>query len=139
MSASVSIEPPDFVLPPGPKIVVVRVDRDAFQHLDPSMNPLADTDSLSRVLRKGGAALEQARLEISVKLFGTDHPCIASKTSWPMPGVSVTADSTVFHAKYVGFYFKQDVIAEQLPPGVFDLNLRRESCRQLYSVSCRGG
>ncbi|KAK4150909.1 hypothetical protein C8A00DRAFT_36485 [Chaetomidium leptoderma] len=121
MSASVSIEPPDFVLPPGPTIIVVRVDRDAFQHLDPSMDPLADTDSPSRVLRKGKAALEQARVELSVKLFGADYPCIASKTSWPRPGVSVAANSALFHTKYVGFYFKQNVIAGQLPPAVFDL------------------
>jgi hypothetical protein len=113
MPASVRIEPSDFVLPSGPKIVVVRLDRDAWQHLDPSMDPLTDADSPSRILKKGKMALEQARLELSAKLFGADVPCIASKTSWPQLGVSVT-DSVPFRTKYVGFYFKHGVIAGEL-------------------------
>ena len=114
MPASVRIEPSDFVLPSGPKTVVVRVDRDAWRHLDPSMDPLTDADSPSRILRKGKVALEQARLELSVKLFGADFPCIASKTSWP-----VTTDSAAFQTKYVGFYFKHSVIAGELRPATY--------------------
>jgi hypothetical protein len=93
MPAYISIEPPDFVLPPGPKIVVVRVDRDALQHLNPSMDPLADDDSPSRILRKGKAALERVRLELSIDLFDEDFPCLASTTGWPQPGVSATTKS----------------------------------------------
>lgn len=117
MSTSVSIEPSDFILPPGPKIVVIRVDRDALQYLDPSMDdPLTDTDSSSRILRKGRTALEQVRPKISVKLFGADIPCLASTTCWPDP-----PGTAPFRPKYIGFYFKHCVGAGDVCPPVFDL------------------
>ncbi|KAK4043570.1 hypothetical protein C8A01DRAFT_12922, partial [Parachaetomium inaequale] len=129
--------PPDFVLPPGPKIVVVRVDRDALQHLNPSMDPLTDDDGPSRVLRKGKTALDQARLELSVELFDDDFPCLASRTVWPQPGVSATTESVPFLTKYVGFYFKHDVTAGDLRPAIFMLTSEGDpvdNCIRFHAV-----
>lgn len=135
----VSIEPPHFVLPPGPKIVVVRIDRYALQHLDPSIDPLTDTDSFSRILRKGKAAFEQARCELSTKLFGADLPRAAPRIGWPEPGLAVTmySDPLFFRTRYVGFYFKQDVPAGELRPAVFELTSERDpvdNCLQFRAV-----
>jgi hypothetical protein len=85
MAASVSIEPADFVLPSGPRIVVVRIDRDALQHLDPSMEPVTDADSFSRVLRMGKVAIEHVRRELSAQLFGADIPRAEITRGWPKP------------------------------------------------------
>jgi hypothetical protein len=127
MATLISIEPSDFALPPGPKIVVVRIDLDSLQHLDLPMVPLTDADSSSSlVLSKGRPALERARLGISTKLFGADFPCLNSITCWPQqPRAAVALDKTSpFHLKYIGFYFKYDVGAgdlHSLRPPVFDL------------------
>ena len=121
MAASVGIEPADFVLPSGPKLVVIRIDRDVLQHLDPSMEPLTDADSFSRVLRIGKAAIEHARRELSVKLFGTDIPRASARTRWPKPHSPPPAgfESPEHQFEFcraiptatVGIYFEQDIPA----------------------------
>lgn len=123
MHASISIEPSDFVLPSGPKIVVVRIDRDALPHLDPSMDPFTDADRASHTFRKAKVALEQARFGLSTKLFGADFPCLNSSTTWPQQPSAPVVPGTIppSNAKYVGFYFKHGVGAEDLRPPVFDL------------------
>ncbi|KAK3897237.1 hypothetical protein C8A05DRAFT_39223, partial [Staphylotrichum tortipilum] len=57
MAVSIRIEPSDFIVPTGPAVVLVKVDREAFRHLAPSMNPLSEADSASAVLRKGKPAV----------------------------------------------------------------------------------
>ncbi len=47
MPVSLRLEPSDFVVPSGPAVVSVKIDREALQHLDPSMTPLTDADSIS--------------------------------------------------------------------------------------------
>lgn len=74
MPVSLTIEPSDFVAPSGPVMIFVKVHRKAFRHLDPSMIPLTDADSDSTFSRKGKAAVEQVRRDLSVKLFGADVP-----------------------------------------------------------------
>ena len=39
MPVSLRIEPSDFAVPTGPAVISVKIDREALQHLDPSMNP----------------------------------------------------------------------------------------------------
>jgi hypothetical protein len=122
MAVSLVSEPSDFVLPSGPKLVVVRVDRDTLRHFDSSMDPLTDADSFTRVLRKGKATLEHIRREASIKLFGADLPCSVVRMGWPQPDAAVNEDSNpLLRTRYVGLSFKQDVPAGELRPAVFEL------------------
>ena len=85
MPVSLRIEPSDFVVPTGPAVISVNIDREALQHLDPSMNPLSDADSISKVLRKGKVAIEYARRQLSGILFGDDIASADIKSVYPHP------------------------------------------------------
>ncbi|KAL2174397.1 uncharacterized protein P884DRAFT_159126, partial [Thermothelomyces heterothallicus CBS 202.75] len=60
MAVSIRIQPSDFVVPTGPAVVLVKVDREAFRRLAPSMNLVSEADTASAVLRKGKPAVEVA-------------------------------------------------------------------------------
>ncbi|KAL2146824.1 hypothetical protein VTI28DRAFT_2305 [Corynascus sepedonium] len=114
MPVSLKIEPADFVVPPGPAIIFVKIDREALQHLNPSMIPLSDADSPSAVLRKGKGALEYVRRQLSDILFGDDVPRAAMERMIPHPGFSATPDSEpLLRCKYIGFYWKRHIVARE--------------------------
>ncbi|KAK4148739.1 hypothetical protein C8A00DRAFT_19483 [Chaetomidium leptoderma] len=123
MAVTLVIEPSDFVLPPGPRLVVIRVDRDALRHFAPSMDPLTDADSFTRVLRKGKAALEHIRRDVSIKLFGADLPCSIMRMGWPQPEGSCDYRyaAPLQVTRYVGFSFTQDISAGELDAAVVEL------------------
>ncbi|KAK4242142.1 hypothetical protein C8A03DRAFT_29727 [Achaetomium macrosporum] len=138
MPLALSIEPSDFVVPPGPVIIFVKVDREAFRHLDPSMNPLTDADSSSAVKRKGKAAVEQVRRDLSAKLFGADVPHSDIQNIYPHPDVHVTVDSDpLIRTKYIGFHWKRDVPAGELSPAVVELTSKSEpvdNCLRFHAM-----
>jgi hypothetical protein len=114
MPVSLAIDPPDFVLPPGPVFVVVRVDRDAFQHFDPDMDPLAASDGFVRIFKKGKTALDNIRRELSIKLWAADLPCAAGvKTS--------SASSGGGRHRYLGFWFIHGIPPGDFRPAVVEL------------------
>jgi hypothetical protein len=93
MPVSLTIEPSDFVVPSGPVMIFAKVHRKAFRHLDPSMVPLTDADSSSTVSRKGKAAVELARRDLSAKLFGADVPRSDIQNLYPDPDFRNNLDS----------------------------------------------
>ena len=112
MPVSLRIEPSGFVVPTGPAVVFVKIDREALQHLDSSMNPLSDADTLSTVLRKGKGAIEYARRQLSEILFGDDIASADIKSVYPHPDFAVTIDSELLlQANSVGFYWKRHIPA----------------------------
>jgi hypothetical protein len=112
MLVSLRIEPSDFVVPTGPAVIFVKVDREALQYLNPSMNLLSDADSISTVLRKGKVAIEYARRQLSDILFGEDVAPVDIKSILPHPDFDVTPDSEPrLLAKYIGFYWKRHILA----------------------------
>ncbi len=136
MSVSLRIEPADFVVPSGPVIILVKVHRKAFQHLDPSMIPLSDTDSDSTVKRKGKAAVEQVRRQLSVELFGADIPCSDIQKLYPDPDFPTVGFESLI-VKYIGFHWKRDVPAGELSPAVVELTSEPEpidTCLQFHAV-----
>jgi len=74
-------------------MIFVKIDGEALQHLDPSMDPLTDADSSSTVLRKGKGALEYLHRQLSDILFGDNIPHAGIPIITPQPSVSVTIDS----------------------------------------------
>ena len=123
LPASITIDPPDFTLPPGPTCIVIQIHRDALQHFDPSIDPLEDTDSVSRVLEKGKVAMQHVRRDISLKLFGTDVRRSAMSMSWPLPGRPATAARPAlgFYTGYAGFYFEWNGPLDDVDPTVYYL------------------
>ncbi|KAK4243126.1 hypothetical protein C7999DRAFT_44993 [Corynascus novoguineensis] len=96
MPVLLRVEPADFI-----------IDREALQHLDPSMNPLTDADSSSTFLRKGKGAFQYVRRQLSDILFGDDipHPQLQSK--------------------YIGFYWKRHIVTRE--PSIAVVKLMSES------------
>lgn len=62
----------DHSFPPWeePTRISVRINRDLLKVIDPSMVPLEEGDSFSRVGRKGKAAINQMTRDVSSALFG---------------------------------------------------------------------
>jgi hypothetical protein len=132
------VEPADFVVPLGPAIIYVKVNRDAFKHLDPDMKPLTDADSISTVNRKGKVALEEARRGLSAQLFGADVPREMTTHFHPAPGVSVTSTDSepLLCSRYLGFFWKRDFPAGETP-AVIDLTSDAEpvdGCIRFHAV-----
>jgi hypothetical protein len=142
MPISLSIEPSDFVVPSGPVMVLVKVDRAAFQHLDPTMTPLTNADSGSTVKRKGKAAIEKVRRDLSVKLFGTDIPRSDISNFYRDPDFPAAPDSdgqvsSWRQIRYIGFHWKRDVPADGLSPAVVTLTSEPEpvdDCLRFHAV-----
>ena len=136
MPVSLRIEPADFVVPSGPVFIFVKVHRKAFQYLDPSMIPLSDTDSGSTVKRKGKAAVEQVRRQLSVKLFGGDIPCSDITKLYPDPDFPTFGLESMV-VQYIGFHWKRDVPAGELSPAVVELTSEPvpvDTCLQFHAV-----
>ncbi|KAL2193189.1 hypothetical protein P885DRAFT_81460 [Corynascus similis CBS 632.67] len=128
MAVSIRIEPSDFVVPTGPAVVFIKVDREAFRHLAPSMNPLLDADSISTVLRKGKPAIAYAIRQLSDMLFGDDIEQSKIRHVRPQPDVPTTLDSEpLLQSKYVCFYWLRHIPAgEHLPSALVELTSASE-------------
>jgi hypothetical protein len=123
MAVSIRIEPSDFVVPTGPAVVLVKIDREALRHLAPSMNPLSDADSASAVLRKGKPAVAYAIRQLSDMLFGDDIAPSVIRRVLPQPGVGSPQNSEpLFENKYVCFYWLRHIPAgEHLSSALVEL------------------
>jgi hypothetical protein len=122
MPVSLTLEPADFAVPPGPAVVYVKIDREALRHLDPAMDLLSDADSSSAVLRKGKGALEYVRRQLSDILFGDDITRSVIRSIYPHPDFAVTSDSEpLLQSKYIGFYWKRHVVAREPSPALIEL------------------
>ena len=128
MAVSIRIEPSDFVVPTGPAVVFVKVDREAFRHLAPSMDPLSDADSISTVLRKGKPAIACAIRQLSDMLFGDDIEPSKIRHVRPQPDVPTTLDSEpLLRSKYVCFYWLRHIPAgEHLSSALVELTSASE-------------
>lgn len=114
---------PTSLLPLGerPARISVRLSRDLLKSIDPTMQPLEDDDSATRVRRKGKAAINQTAREVSTELFGAELPTLESSFVWSkhVTGPGNTGYMKVNH--YVGFLFDHHVTAENHSPMVLEL------------------
>lgn len=118
----ISIAPTN-LLPLGdePTRISVRVCRDLFKSLDPSMDPLDEGDSFSRVKRKGKAAIDQVTRDVSMALFGAESAALPIAFGWSKFNVmGPNGPMTVPHY-YIGICFDHHVAAENINPRVLEL------------------
>lgn len=114
---------PTSLLPLGerPARISVRLSRDLLKSIDPTMQPLEDNDSASRVRRKGKAAINQTARKVSTALFGAELPTLEHSFVWSK---HVTGPGNTGYMKtnhYVGFLFDHQVTAENHSPMVLEL------------------
>ncbi|KAL2141177.1 hypothetical protein VTI28DRAFT_2723 [Corynascus sepedonium] len=120
MAVPIRIKPSDFVMPTGPAVVFVKIDREAFQYLAPSMNPLSNTDSVLTVLRKGKPAITYAITyaihQLSDMLFGDNIAPSMTRRILPQPGVPTPPDAErrILY-KYFCFYWLRYIPAGEHP------------------------
>lgn len=128
MAVSIRIKPSDFVVPTGPAVVFVKIDREALRHLAPSMNPLSDTDTVSTVLRKGKPAVAYTIRQLSDMLFGDDIAPSVIRIVLPEPGNQGPMDSEpLLLSKYVCFYWLRHIPAgEHLSSALVELTSAAE-------------
>lgn len=114
---------PTNLLPLGdqPTRISVRLSRDLLEAIDPSMEPLQEGDSPSRVKRKGKAAIDQMARAVSTALFGTEVPRGLASFWWPkhVTGLGGTGYSKADH--YLGIYFDHQITGENTSPRVLEL------------------
>ena len=139
MAASIRIEPSDFVMPTGPAVVLVKIDREAFRHLAPSTNPLSEADSASAVLRKGKPAVAYAIRQLSDVLFDDDIAPSVIRLVLPQPGARSPGDlERLFESKYACFYWLRHIPAgEQLSSALVELTSASEpidNCIDFHAV-----
>ncbi|KAL2145886.1 hypothetical protein VTI28DRAFT_5968 [Corynascus sepedonium] len=102
-------------MPTGPVVVWAKIDRGAFRHLAPSMNPLSDADSSSTVLRKGKPAIACAIRQLSDMLFGHDIEPSEIRHVLPQPGAFTPLDAEpLLLSKYVCFYWLRRIPSGEL-------------------------
>lgn len=124
---SISIAPTN-LLPFGdqPTRISVRLSRDLLRSIDPSMEPLAEGDSSSRVRRKGKAAIDKMACDVSTALFGAEVPRRQASFVWSKP---VTGPGTTGYMKanhYVGICFDHHVTPENHSPRVLEFTADEE-------------
>ncbi|KAL2193199.1 hypothetical protein P885DRAFT_45961, partial [Corynascus similis CBS 632.67] len=114
---SIRIKPSNFVMPTGPAVVFVKIDREAVQYLAPSINPLSNTDGISTVLRKGKPAITYAIRQLSDILFGDDIAPSMTRRILPQPGVPTPPDAErQILYKYFCFHWLRHIPAGEHPP-----------------------
>lgn len=124
---SISIAPTN-LLPLGdqPTRISVRLSRDLLKSIDPSMEPLEDGDSSSRVRRKGKAAIDQMACDVSTALFGAEVSRRQVSFAWSK---HITGPGTTGYMKanhYTGICFDYHVTAENHGPRVLELTADEE-------------
>ena len=103
--------------------VVVRVDRKLLLQINPSMELLTETDSFTRIIRKGRPALAHLHREVSNALFGTDLSRASADLAWPK---RTTSPSETVKNGYVGFYYNYRVAIGDMNPAVLELTSGEE-------------
>lgn len=90
--------------------------------IDPSVNPLEEEDSFTRVGRKGNAALNQMTHDVSKAIFGAEVPCLKMSFGWSKP---VMGQNRAHH--YMGVCFDHDITKEVTNPRVLELTADEEA------------
>lgn len=120
------------LLPLGdqPTRISVRVNPDLFKSMDPSMDPLVEGDSFSRVNRKGRAAIDQLSRDVSTALFGAEVPRLRIGFGWPKHGKGRDGPDTPepYFGYYIGICFEHNVTAadDVVGPKVLELTADEE-------------
>lgn len=119
---------PTNLLPLGdqPTRISVRLSRDLLESIDPSMEPLTEEDSISRMKRKGQAAINQMACDVSTALFGTEVARRQISFTWPKPGKPLGPDGYMKANHYLGICFDHHVTAENRSPRVLELTADEE-------------
>lgn len=120
----VSIVPGDTIpLAQIPTRILVRVERNLLSQIDPSMEPLMETDSFTRTIRKGRSALAHVHHEVSNVLFGADFPRAVPDMGWPKHEAN---PPRIIGNGYVGFYYNYNVDVGNTNPSVLELTASEE-------------
>lgn len=111
------------LLPLGdePTRISVRVSRDLFKSLDPSMESLEEGDSFTRVLRKGKAAINQIAREVGIALFGAESAPLSQTFGWSKFNVMGPNGPMMVPYQYIGICFDHHVAADNANPKVLEL------------------
>ncbi|KAI3398696.1 hypothetical protein diail_8735 [Diaporthe ilicicola] len=117
-----SIAPTNFLpLRDQPTRISVRLSRDLLKSIDPSMEPLMEEDSASRVRRKGKPAIDQMARDVSTALFGTEVPRQQVSFVWSKH-VTGSGDTGYLRTNhYVGIFFDHRITTENASPRVLEL------------------
>lgn len=121
---------PTNLLPLGdqPTRISVRLSRDLLKFLDPSMEPLAEGDSVSRMKRKGKAAIDQMASDVSTDLFHVGAEVARRQIffAWPKPGKPLGPTWYMEANHYLGICFDHHVTAENHSPRLLELTADEE-------------
>lgn len=124
---SVSIAPTNLLpLKDQPTRISVRLSRDLLKSIDPSMEPLADGDSSSRVRRKGKAAIDRMACDVSKALFGAEVPRRQVFFTWSKHITGIGTSGYMKANHYMGICFDYHVTAENHSPRVLELTADEE-------------
>jgi hypothetical protein len=108
-----------FPLGEEPTRISVRISRDLLKVVDPSMDPLEESDSFTRTLRKGKAAMNQMARDVSRAIFGAEVPESPMRFGWPKLGKREANH-------YVGICFDHHITEEVPNPRVIELTADEE-------------
>ncbi|KAH8747453.1 hypothetical protein F5883DRAFT_583861 [Diaporthe sp. PMI_573] len=123
---SISVAPTSlFPLGEEPTRISVRINRDLLKLIDPSMVPLEEGDSFTRVGRKGRAAINQVTRVVSTALFGAEVSKLPMDFGWSKPGMGPDGPEIRAH-HYVGVCFDHHVTKEVPDPRVLELTADEE-------------
>lgn len=123
---SISVAPTSlFPLGEEPTRVSVRINRELFKIIDPSMVPLEEGDSFTRVNRKGKAAMNQITRDVSRAIFGAEVSKLEMGFGWSKHVMGPDGPETRAN-HYIGICFDHHV-TEQVPnPRVVELTADEE-------------
>lgn len=114
-----------FPLGEEPTRISVRINRDLLKLIDPSMVPLEEGDSFTRVGRKGRSAINQMTRDVSRALFGTEVPKLEMDFGWSKPTMGPDGPENRAH-HYIGICFDHHVTEKVPDPRVLELTADEE-------------
>lgn len=124
----ISVAPTNlFPLGEEPTRISVRINRDLLKVIDPSMVPLEEGDSFTRVARKGRAAINQMTRDVSSALFGpgAETTKLNMDFGWSKPGMGPNGPQMIAHS-YMGICFDHRVPKDDPNPRVVELTADEE-------------
>ncbi|KAI3395252.1 hypothetical protein diail_1605 [Diaporthe ilicicola] len=123
---TISVAPTSlFPLGEEPTRISVRINRDLLKFIDPSMVPLEEGDSFSRVGRKGRAAMDQMTRDVSRAFFGTELSKLPMNFGWSKAVMGPDGPENRPH-HYLGVCFDHHVTKEVPNPRVLELTADEE-------------
>ena len=114
-----------FPLGEEPTRISVRINRELLKLIDPSMVPLEEGDSFTRVGRKGKAAINQMTRDVSRVLFGAEVSKLPMDFGWLKPGMGPDGPEIRAH-HYMGICFNHHITKDVPNPRVLELTADEE-------------